>query len=90
MNDLENALAYAEAVSKERFCGLKNTDELRQTVLEMFDGCSRKMVLENIEGSSSEFKANLFSDSETCDDINNIITIFEKNTLVTVKKSKYL
>ena len=56
----------------------------------MFDGCARKIVLENIEGSSSEFKAKLISDSETCDDINNIITIFEKNTLVTVKNSKYL
>ena len=35
------------------------SEELRQTILKIFDGCSQKIVQENIEGTCSEFKANV-------------------------------
>ena len=78
MNDLKDALAYADAVTKERFYCLRNTEELRQTVLEMFDGRSHKIIMEDIEGTYSEFETHLVSHSQSCDEVVNIIHAFEK------------
>ncbi len=90
MDNLEDALLWADIAAEQRFQGLCNTEELRETVLEMFNGSARTIVVDHIQGTSTDFKCRLLSDAMTCEDVNSILVAFERNTFVTMKRSKYL
>ena len=87
---LEDALLLADVAAKQNFQGLSNTEELKETVLEMFTGCTETIILEHVQGSTKEFRCTLLSEARSCESVDSILSTFERNTFITMKKSKYL
>ena len=72
----------------QRFDGLKNTQELISTAEEMFDGATNISVT-NVQGQIDKFKCSVWSNAKSDEEIENLISSFEKNTYITTKVSKY-
>ena len=83
------AIAWGQLESAQRFEGLKNTQELKDTVMEMFNGIESKIKITHVQGTTEIFKCNLQSNAKEDQPIANIISTFESNTFVTTKISKY-
>ena len=87
--NLNDAIYWADVAAKQRFQGLSNTKELKDTVTEMFNGASNIMV-EHVQGTNKEFKCRLLSDAKTREEVCSILASFERNTYITTKTSKNL
>ena len=87
--NLEEAIAWGQLTAVQRFEGLKNTQELKDTVSEMFNGVTSTIEIENVQGSTDKFHCTLTSNAKEDDEIANIISTFERNTFITTKISKY-
>ena len=83
------AIAWGQLELAQKFEGLKNTQELTDTVMEMFNGIASKIKVTHVQGTTESFKCNFQSNAKEDQSIANIISTFESNTFVTTKISKY-
>ena len=65
-----DVLAMASLTTDLKFTGLKNTNELIETVKELFSFSNIKI---NVEGEISRFKADISASFSTEKDVNNFI-----------------
>ena len=87
--NLNDAVNWANLEAEQRFVGLRNTEELKTTVLEMFGGSS-KMTVDYVQGTSERFKCRLFCGAGTIEGVRDILNSFEENTYIKIKPSKSL
>ena len=66
-----DVLAMASLTTDLKFTGLKNTNELIETLKELFSFSNIK--INNVEGEISRFKADLSASFSTEKDVNNFI-----------------
>ena len=69
----------------QRFQGLKNTAELKDTITGIFNGCA--ITIKCVEGKTDEFSATLASEIKTDDEIQHLLAAFQENTYVTLRSS---
>lgn len=84
--DLTETLFLANFVAKQRFQGLCDTTELKDTVNDMFG--TEEMEIVSVQGRPDEFKAKMLCDVQTEDGVLKLISKFEQSTYITVKTSK--
>ena len=85
--NLNETLLSAKFAEKQRFQGLRNTSELMDSLKDMF---GLDIQIEYIQGRPDEFKAKVFCNLYTEDDVAMFIDKLQQNTYITVKKSKLL
>ena len=85
--NLRQAINWVEIAASHRFEGLKNTQELKDTVCEMLNGASISVT--HVQGQIEKFKCSMTSSVKTDVEIAHLISTFEKNTYVTTKRDKY-
>ena len=86
--NINEALLWAEFSTKQGFQGLRNTQELFDTVIEMFSGTSRKMVVDFVQGRPGEFKTKILTDVGSESEFRELLKVFEKNTYIVPKTTK--
>ena len=86
---MAEAIAWGEIQASQRFDGLKNTQELKDTVSEMFNGTTSTVHVDHVQGATDRFKCTIFSEARDDKEISNLVETFEKNTYTTTKISKY-
>lgn len=85
--DLAEAVLWGSFEAAQRFDGLKNTQELISTVEEMFDGANISVT--SVQGDNDKFKCSVWTNAKTDEEIKGLVSIFERNTQITTKVSKY-
>ena len=85
--NLADAIACGEVSGPRRFEGLKNTQELQDKVSKMFYGAI--IYITNVQGIMNEFKCTMTSKARSVKEIKELVSIFERNTCLTTKISKY-
>ena len=85
--DLKEALLLASFSVKQRFQGFRNTEELKDTVKDVFSGVNEELTIIDVQGRLDNFEAKIGINVRTEDKIENLLEKFEENTKVTVKKS---
>lgn len=85
--NLTETLLSANFAVKQRFQGLQNTSELKDSVKDMF-GVGMQIEVDSVQGRPDEFKAKVFCNVKTEDDVQKLIDKFQQNTYITVKNSK--
>ena len=88
--DLADIILWDDYAETKRFEGLSNTQELRETVIEMFHGARSMIEIMHVQGTTKRFKCTLRSNAATEDEVADIISTFEKNSYITTRNSKRL
>ena len=88
MEGLEEMLSLAEVALKHEFTGLTNTEELNDTVKEMFSGF--KLAVKMIQGTGEKFKTSFNTNARNKDDVHRMMQVFEENTYISPKLSRGL
>ena len=83
--DLQETLLAANLTRNLKFQGLCNTSELRYTMLGFFYGSEFRIVINKVQGKSEELRAELAADIKTSDGVKELIEVFERNTLLTLR-----
>ena len=83
--DFSETLLSANLSKLQRFQGLKNTAELKDTITGIFNGCA--ITIKCVEGKTDEFRATLTPEIKTDDEIQHLLAAFQENTYVTLRNS---
>ena len=86
---LKETLLAATLTKNNTFIGLHNTKDLVDTVQGYFSGCTRKLTVMSVQGTTDKFKSAIALDVSSEDEFKNVLKLYMCNTDETLKV-KYL
>ena len=72
---LKETLLAATLTKNNKFVGLHNTKELVDTVQDYFSGCTRKLTVISVQGTTDKFKSVIALDVSSEDEFKNVFKL---------------
>ena len=85
---LDQMIAEAQVALKQQFVGLVDTEELKDTVANLFSGYELRIT--TVQGTGGIFKTSFLTNVKNKDEVNHLLGVFEENTYITTKLSRGL